>query len=108
MGSGAKAALAAIIVGGTLRGGDFATCRTLRQAMAVRRRGMQTMEMVGTLAAAVILAPVLTLLFKAYGFAGHSSAKANGLSAAPEPDVFGVQRRIRGPVIWSLVIIRQW
>jgi putative OPT family oligopeptide transporter len=42
----------------------------------------QVMQMVGTVSAALVLAPVLTLLLKAYGFAGHSSAQANPLIAA--------------------------
>ena len=41
----------------------------------------QVMLMVGTLASALVLAPILTLLLKAYGFAGHISAKKDALIA---------------------------
>jgi putative OPT family oligopeptide transporter len=39
------------------------------------------MQMVGTVSAAVVMAPVLTLLLKAYGFAGHESARESPLIA---------------------------
>jgi len=42
----------------------------------------QVMQMVGTVSSALVMAPILMLLFKAYGFAGHSSAQANPLIAA--------------------------
>lgn len=41
----------------------------------------QVMQIVGTLSAAFVMAPILTLLLKAYGFAGHSSAKDGALAA---------------------------
>ncbi|GAI30602.1 unnamed protein product, partial [marine sediment metagenome] len=41
----------------------------------------QVMQIVGTLSAALVMAPILTLLFKAYGFAGHKSAGENALIA---------------------------
>ncbi|MHC4790931.1 MAG: OPT family oligopeptide transporter, partial [Planctomycetota bacterium] len=41
----------------------------------------QVMQMVGTVSAAVVMAPVLTLLLKAYGFAGHESARESPLIA---------------------------
>lgn len=41
----------------------------------------QIMQMVGTASAALVMAPVLTLLLKAYGFAGHASAKEGALTA---------------------------
>lgn len=67
---------------------------------------MQTMEMVGTLAAAVVLAPVLTLLFKAYGFAGHSSAKANALIAPQANLMASVSKGVfEGRLPWRFVII---
>ncbi|MFC1762866.1 OPT family oligopeptide transporter [Planctomycetota bacterium] len=37
----------------------------------------QVMQIVGTLSAALVMAPVLTLLYKGYGFAGHSSGAGN-------------------------------
>ncbi len=41
----------------------------------------QVMQMVGTVSAAFFIAPILNLMLKAYGFAGHSSAQANPLAA---------------------------
>ncbi|MCH8218757.1 MAG: OPT/YSL family transporter [Planctomycetes bacterium] len=43
---------------------------------------LQLRGMVGTLSSALVMAPVLMLLCKAYGFAEHSSAKDNPLFAA--------------------------
>ena len=42
----------------------------------------QVMQIVGTVSAALVMAPILTLLYKAYGFAGHSSAQTHPLIAA--------------------------
>jgi putative OPT family oligopeptide transporter len=42
----------------------------------------QVMQIVGVVSAALVIAPVLILLHKAYGFAGHSSAQDNPLIAA--------------------------
>ncbi|MBL7214805.1 MAG: oligopeptide transporter, OPT family [Phycisphaerae bacterium] len=41
----------------------------------------QLMQIVGTISAALVMAPVLTILLKAYGFEGHSSAKEGALAA---------------------------
>ncbi len=41
----------------------------------------QVMQIVGTLSAALVMAPVLTILLKAYGFEGHASAKEGALAA---------------------------
>lgn len=41
----------------------------------------QVMQMIGTVSAAFVMAPVLTLLLKAYGFAGHESATRYALPA---------------------------
>jgi len=46
----------------------------------------QVMQLVGTVSAAFVMAPVLMLLLSAYGFAGHSSAKDNPL-AAPQANL---------------------
>ena len=46
----------------------------------------QVMQMVGVVAAAFVMAPILTLLLNAYGFEGHVSARANPL-AAPQANL---------------------
>lgn len=46
----------------------------------------QVMQMVGVVAAALVMAPILTLLLNAYGFEGHVSARANPL-AAPQANL---------------------
>ena len=112
MGSGAKGGpSAAIIVGGVICCAAAISGDNMQDLKAGYVLGstpwkMQTMEMVGTLAAAVVLAPVLTLLFKAYGFAGHSSAKANALIAPQANLMASVSKGVfEGQLPWSLVII---
>jgi putative OPT family oligopeptide transporter len=41
----------------------------------------QVMQIVGTVSAALVIAPILMLLFNAYGFKGHASAKVDALAA---------------------------
>ena len=112
MGSNAKGGpSAAIIIGGVICCAAAISGDNMQDLKAGYVLGstpwkMQTMEMVGTLAAAVILAPVLTLLFKAYGFAGHSSAKANALIAPQANLIASVSKGVfEGKLPWSLVII---
>ncbi len=54
----------------------------------------QLMQIVGTLSAALVLAPVLILLQKAYGFAGHESATENALAAPQANLMASVAREI--------------
>ncbi|MBN2242530.1 MAG: oligopeptide transporter, OPT family [Acidobacteria bacterium] len=64
----------------------------------------QVMQMVGTVSAALVLAPILTLLLKAYGFAGHSSARANPLIAAQANLMASVSRGVfSGDLPWDFV-----
>ncbi len=112
MGSGAKGGpSAAIIVGGVICCAAAISGDNMQDLKAGYLLGstpwkMQTMEMVGTLAAAVVLAPVLTLLFKAYGFAGHSSAKANALIAPQANLMASVSKGVfEGQLPWNLVIV---
>ena len=46
----------------------------------------QVMQMVGTVSAAFVLAPILMLLLNAYGFKGHASAQETPL-AAPQANL---------------------
>ena len=64
----------------------------------------QVMQMVGTVSAALVLAPILTLLLKAYGFAGHSSAQANPLIAAQANLMASVSQGVfSGDLPWDFV-----
>ena len=66
----------------------------------------QVMEMVGSVAAALVLAPVLMLLFKAYGFAGHESAKDHPLAAVQANLMASVARGVfKGDIPWRFVWI---
>lgn len=66
----------------------------------------QVMQMVGTVSAALVMAPILMLLFKAYGFAGHSSAQANPLIAAQANLMASVAKGVfTGNLPWMFVWI---
>lgn len=64
----------------------------------------QVMQMVGTVSAALVLAPVLILIQKAYGFAGHSSATENAL-AAPQANLIAAVAKgvFEGHLPWGFV-----
>ncbi len=66
----------------------------------------QVMQMVGTVSAALVMAPILTLLLKAYGFAGHSSATDNAL-AAPQANLMASVAKgvFEGGLPWNYVFI---
>jgi putative OPT family oligopeptide transporter len=64
----------------------------------------QLMQMVGTLSAALVLAPVLMLLLNAYGFAGHESAKTNPLIAAQANLMAAVAKGVfDGDLPWNII-----
>ncbi len=66
----------------------------------------QLMEMVGTLAVAFVMAPILTLLLKAYGFAGHASAKAGALAAVQANLVRSIADGVfAGTLPWTYIAI---
>lgn len=66
----------------------------------------QVMEMVGSVSAAFVLAPVLMLLLNAYGFAGHESAKDSPLAAVQANLMASVARGVfKGDVPWRFVWI---
>ena len=66
----------------------------------------QVMQIVGTVSAALVMAPILTLLFKAYGFAGHASATENAL-IAPQANLIAsvAQGVFHGGLPWNFVFI---
>ena len=66
----------------------------------------QVMQMVGTISAALVMAPVLTLLFKAYGFAGHTSATENALIAPQANLISSVAKGVfQGGLPWNYVFV---
>lgn len=66
----------------------------------------QVMQILGTLSAALVMAPVLTLLLRAYGFAGHSSATDNALIAPQANLISSVAKGVfHGGLPWNFVFI---
>ncbi len=66
----------------------------------------QLMEVTGSLPVALLMAPILTLLYKAYGFAGHASAKANALAAPQANLIASVATGVfKGQLPWEFVLI---
>jgi putative OPT family oligopeptide transporter len=64
----------------------------------------QVMQMVGTLSAALVMAPILMLLLKGYGFRGHSSATENALVAPQANLMASVSRGVfAGELPWRFV-----
>lgn len=112
MGSGAKdGPAAAIIIGSVVccaaaMAGD--TMQDLKAGYIVGSTPwkQQLMEVAGSLPAAFLMAPILTLLYKAYGFAGHSSAKENPLVAAQANLIASVSKGVfKGELPWRFVWI---
>ncbi|MCP4379175.1 MAG: oligopeptide transporter, OPT family [bacterium] len=66
----------------------------------------QVMQIVGTLSAALVIAPVLVLLKEAYGFVGHSSATQSALSAPQANLMASVAKGVfSGGLPWNFVFI---
>jgi len=66
----------------------------------------QVMQMVGTVSAAFVMAPILTLLLKAYGFEGHASARDNPLAAPQANLMASVSEGVfAGELPWQFVWI---
>ncbi len=66
----------------------------------------QVMQMIGTISAALVMAPILTLLFKAYGFAGHTSATENALIAPQANLIASVAKGVfQGGLPWNYVFV---
>jgi len=66
----------------------------------------QVMQIVGTLSAALVIAPVLILLQRAYGFAGHSSATPHALIAPQANLIASVAKGVfAGGLPWDFVFI---
>lgn len=66
----------------------------------------QVMQMVGTVSAALVMAPILMLLLNAYGFRGHASAKDNPLAAPQANLMASVSKGVfAGELPWQFVWI---
>ncbi len=66
----------------------------------------QVMQMVGTVAAALVIAPVLMLLYKAYGFRGQPGAGPDALAAVQANLMASVSRGVfTGDLPWTFVFI---
>ncbi|AEH25348.1 OPT family oligopeptide transporter [Pyrococcus yayanosii] len=91
---------AAAIAGDTMQ--DLAT----GYLVGATPRRQQIFEVLGTFAAALIMAPVLNLLIKAYGIAGTPTAKENPL---PAPQAFLMAKVTEGVFMgtleWAMVYI---
>ena len=66
----------------------------------------QIMQIIGTLSGAIVIAPVLVLLFKAYGFSGQPNAGENAL-AAPQANLMASVAKgvFEGGLPWVYVYI---
>ncbi len=110
MGRGAaNGPAAAIIIGGVVCcaaaiAGD--NMQDLKAGYIVRATPwkQQVMQMVGTVSAALVMAPVLALLLEAHGFEGHSSAKDGALAAVQANVMASVAKGVfTGQMPWSFV-----
>src|SRR4030042_3137964 len=62
----------------------------------------QVMQIVGTLAGAIVIAPVLMLLHQAYGFKGQEGAGSDALSAGQANLMASVPQGVfRGDMPWT-------
>jgi putative OPT family oligopeptide transporter len=112
MGSGAaNGPAAAVIIGSVVCCAAAMAGDTMQDLKAGHIVGstpwkQQLMEVAGSLPAAFLMAPIMTLLYKAYGFAGHESAKANPLIAAQANLLASVSEGVfKGELPWSFVLI---
>ena len=112
MGSGAaNGPAAAVIIGSVVCCAAAMAGDTMQDLKAGHIVGstpwkQQLMEVAGSLPAAFLMAPIMTLLYKAYGFAGHESAKANPLIAAQANLIASVAEGVfKGDLPWSFVLI---
>jgi putative OPT family oligopeptide transporter len=67
----------------------------------------QVMQMVGTVSAALVIAPVMTLLMTANGFENHSSAQPTGALEAPQANLMASVAKgvFSGDIPWTFVFI---
>ncbi|KPK75772.1 MAG: hypothetical protein AMJ79_09775 [Phycisphaerae bacterium SM23_30] len=109
MGSGAEhGPTAAIIIGGVICcaasiAGD--NLQDLKSGYIVKATPwkQEVMLIIGVLAAALVMAPILNLLMTAYGFEGHSSAVGDKALAAPQANLMASVAKgiFRGGLPWD-------
>ena len=112
MGAGAEnGPAAAIIIGSVVCcaaaiAGDNMQDLKAGQLVGATPWKQQVMQMVGTATSALVMAPILMLLLKAYGFAGHESATDAAL-AAPQANLMAsvAQGVFHGGIPWGFVTI---
>ena len=112
MGKGAKnGPPAAIIIGGVVCcaaaiAGDNMQDLKAGYIVGATPWKQQLMQMVGTVSAALVMAPILMLLLNAYGFAGHESAKDSPLIAVQANLMASVSKGVfEGGLPWRFVWI---
>jgi len=90
--------MAAAIAGDTMQ--DLAT----GYAVGATPRKQQLFEILGTVSAAFVMAPILNLLIKAYGIAGTASATENALAAPQAFLMASVAKGVfEGTLNWTMV-----
>jgi len=110
MGSGAAGGpAAAIVIGGVVCcaaaiAGDNMQDLKAGHVLGATPWKQQVMQIVGTLSAALVVAPVLSLLLNAYGFQGHASAK-DGALAAPQAGLMAsvANGAFAGDLPWAFI-----
>ena len=67
----------------------------------------QFMQIVGVVSAAFVMAPILSLLYKAYGFAGHASAKGDSALAAVQANLMASVAAgvFQGQLPWLFIVV---
>jgi len=102
---------AAIIIGSVICcaaaiAGDIMQDLKAGQIVGATPWRQQVMELVGTAAGALVIAPVLMLLYKAYGFRGQPGAGPDALSAVQANLMASVAQGVfKGDLPWTYVFI---
>ena len=112
MGKGAeKGPAAAIIIGSVVCCAAAIAGDNMQDLKAGRIVGatpwkQQVMQMVGTLSSALVLAPILMLLYRAYGFKGQEGAGPDALSAVQANLMAAVSQGVfQGQMPWTFAFI---
>ncbi len=112
MGSGAKdGPAAAIIIGAVVCcaaaiAGDNMQDLKAGYIVGATPWKQQVMQIVGTVSAAFVMAPILMLLLKAYGFKGHASATDNALAAVQANLMASVSQGVFDKNLpWNFILI---
>ncbi len=98
--------VAAVICTGAAIAGDTMQDLATGYLVGATPKRQQVFEIIGTFFAALVMAPVLNLLIKAYGIAGTPTAKENAL-AAPQAFLMAkvTEGVFTGTLEWTMVYI---